>query len=542
LSSNHSRADLYIMFNKALLPLTIFGWRAAICGGISIQIAPAQGWTGKASGDVGALHSEGDSSMTGVGKAPEHPYIWPMARGPIGSHATSPYRGPRNLSSSSAWKWHQPGGRFSGPSSNGAMLIDDKKNFYTAFGGTIYKFSPDGRPLWNYTVEGYFSDIPALMDGVLYTTSLAGHVEAISMESGTRVWKSPPVCTWESKTLSKCHSSCDCSRIGIDIGAVAATKGVVIVKTHQPPGGGACRAAGLNASNGAFLWDYASDHMIWNFYPMITDDGTSVLFQDSTGGVYRLGLDGKEIWKAGVNSEGWRETFTDGGLQTGPNGVVYAVKALGGDNVGPGCVRAYRIADGAFLWQSPNMAEVPNSWPVIGRMREDDPLTMIVATGKAAGYWPPLNNELLGAMIRYGPLPKPAISKWLGFYSDHTSQTLQPEVWALDADTGKMLWKWAPPAWKHGPFRAEFDRIVAGQGPCMPNPVGNPTLDANGNFYIGMLDGIIYHLARESDGPGVRLASTYDAEAAFSSGGVSIAPEMMAIASCDTMFVFKDEA
>lgn len=116
---------------------------------------------------------------------------------------------------------------------------------------------------------------------------------------------------------------------------------------------------------------------------------------------------------------------------------------------------------------------------------------------------------------------------------------MNAEVWGLDAETGAVLWKWAPGPWTRGVFRSELERMSTNGGMCIPNPVGNPTLDADGNFYIGMLDGFIYHLRGDADGPGVHVASKYDAEAAFSNGGVSMAPDTMAIASCDSIFVFK---
>merc|ERR1712032_536826 len=108
---------------------------------------------------------------------------------------------------------------------------------------------------------------------------------------------------------------------------------------------------------------------------------------------------------------------------------------------------------------------------------------------------------------------------------------MKPEVWWLDAETGKIHWKWVPPTgpWKEGLFRGEYDRAARGQGFCVPNPVGSPTVDANGNFYIGMLDGFIYHLTREDQGQGVKVQSMYDSGACFSSGGVSMAPGMMVI-------------
>jgi len=319
---------------------------------------------------------------------------------------------------------------------------------------------------------------------------------------------------------------------------------------------------------------------------MFAVDGESFLFQDSTGGVYRLGLDGKEIWKAGSNTETWRQTWTDGGLQIGPNGVVYAMKALGGDNTGPGIIRAYRIADGKFLWESPQTGEVPNAWPVIGRMRKGDPLTVIAPIGMAGGHMPQVYQlmfmpPLLGMLsfticivmaicrslrpcgkkcchypriIRTLGLHAPVLfwMPWLTIFitellgesaqSFWSVPSMQAEVWGMDAETGKVLWKWAPPKWNLGMFKADQQRLLSFQFPCLPNPVGNPTVDDNGNFYIGMLDGFIYHLTRDSDGPGVKVESTFDTQAAFSSGGVMMAPGMMTIASCDTLFVFKGEA
>jgi len=379
-------------------------------------------------------------------------------------------------------------------------------NLYVGFGSGIRKFSVDGKVLWHFLPGGAWNDIPALWAGAVYLTLQSGHVVAVDMESGKLRWKSAQACTWKSSTKNKVHPDCNCATIGQDIGAVAAYNGVVVAKAHEPPGGGACRAVGLNASTGEFLWDYAAEHLIWNFYPIINDDGKSFLFQDSTGGAYHLGLDGTELWKAGIEPQAFKETYTDGGLQLGPNGVAYAVKAAG-DNVGPGTVRAFRVADGAFLWESPPMPYPPNSWPVVGRLRETDPLTVMAPFG-------------LCGQATFG-------------------KAMTAEVWGMDAGTGELLWTWAAPPWYWGPYRGEIERVLNGQGPCMPNPNGNPTLDAKGNLYIGMLDGVIYRLAPDANGPGVHVPSSFDAKAAFSNGGTTIAPGLMAIASCDSLFVFR---
>lgn len=326
------------------------------------------------------------------------------------------------------------------------------------------------------------------------------------------------------------------------------------MKTWEPAGGGACRVASLNATNGEFLWDYVTDHLIWNFLPIFIDDGESFIFQDSAGGVYRLGLDGREIWKVS-NNEQWYETWTDGGVSIGPNGVAYAMKSTGPQHQGgafgpriPGYIRAYRIADGKFLWQSPQTSEPPNSWPVVGRMRKDDPLTVMAPIGTAGPPKP--FNELFGMAGSLWQTPLAQImapaagyllrfTEWLGEWGQiiWRNRDLQQEVWFLDAETGKVLWKFLPPAWKWPAFRGDSLHMgFTGRG-CDPNPCGNPTMDAAGTFYIGFADGYIYALERE--GGGVKVASKYDAEMAFSNGGSVVAPGMFAIISCDTLFVFK---
>jgi len=470
----------------------------------------------------------------------------------MGSHGTSPHKGVRNLSSSLAWKFFPPEGKFSS-ASNGALLLDDVGNVYAGFSSGIFKFTPEGKLLWRYQVA--YNDIPALMDGLLYTTSTQGFVDAVSMETGRLVWRSAPVCTWPAKMNSKAHYSCNCAGIGGDIGAVAAHKGTIVVKTHVPEGGGACKVAGLNATDGAFLWDFATDHLVWNFYPMLNefDDGDTFVFQDSTGGVYRLGLaDGREVWKV-TNHEGWYESWTDGGLQIGPNKVVYAVKTLKGHNQGPGVVRAYRIEDGKFLWESPPMGEPPNAWPIIARMREGDPLTVIQAFGMAGGFNPiAIVGSYIPQWLWQSPLSGLAFvflrslmqfQMWIGDYSTTVfgHPELRPGVWGFDAETGKLLWKYNDmPVWKRAYFKSEQERLLTTGGMCIPNPCGNPTMDADGRVYIGMLDGIFYHFERDPKGTGVKTVSTYDTEAAFSNGGTTIAPGFVGVVNCDTLYVFKE--
>merc|ERR1712183_869915 len=81
------------------------------------------------------------------------------------------------------------------------------------------------------------------------------------------------------------------------------------------------------------------------------------------------------------------------------------------------------------------------------------------------------------------------------------------------------------------------------QGGCVPNPWSAPTIDATGTVYIANQEGQIFALKDlNGDGQlnGTREVQSYDTIRAYDgSEAPSIVPGLMALVSCDTLFVFK---
>merc|ERR1719210_2807125 len=136
------------------------------------------------------------------------------------------------------------------------------------------------------------------------------------MTDGQEIWKTFVCNVGSGPTTVTIQTGYSCDVSGADIGALAAHNGVVIGKAYGRQGGGSIKIMGFNGTNGAFLWEYTADRNMWNPYPTFTDDGKSFLFQDSQGGVYRLGINGELIWKNSVDEQ-WDSTWTDGGTVIG---------------------------------------------------------------------------------------------------------------------------------------------------------------------------------------------------------------------------------
>ena len=78
---------------------------------------------------------------------------------------------------------------------------------------------------------------------------------------------------------------------------------------------------------------------------------------------------------------------------------------------------------------------------------------------------------------------------------------------------------------------------------CLPNGWSAPTIDAEGTVFVGNEEGNFYAL-RDMDGDGVVFGLEevvqYDTKSSFSgSSSPAVAPDLLAVASCDTLFVFK---
>ena len=122
------------------------------------------------------------------------------------------------------------------------------------------------------------------------------------------------------------------------------------------------------------------------------------------------------------------------------------------------------------------------------------------------------------------------------------------DVYAYDANTGGLRWSFNGPTQK-GHYQAgdmegmHVREHTVGRGLCLPNGWSAPSIAADGTVFIGNQEGPFFAL-RDVDGDG-RVqgedeVSFYDTKAAFAgTAAPAIATNMLAVASCDTLFVFK---
>lgn len=421
--------------------------------------------------------------------------FWPHARGQVGHYGVSSWAGPTNLSASLAWSWHHPEGRFH-TTVLGGSVVDEQKNVYLVSEDGIRKFSRDGQELWHYSPGESVVACPSLMAGSLFGSTILGHAFALDILTGKPRW---------SRRLA--------ANMGMDTSYVEAHDGVVVLGTvkGQDPImiGGNLHVLGLNSTDGSTLWDYEPDRVVWNVMGVFPGDG-SVVFMDFTGGVYRLGLhEGTLLWHTPPPADS-TNSFSDGGVLLSQNGVAFSCSNTGTDtgfDGTRGALRAYSIDDGRLLWNQ-TLPYACNSWPAIS------------ADGRLV-------------VVPVGGFP--------GSLTSHPSGVL-----AFDAATGEQLWRFEAPPW-FGPAAGDAEgeairRSLKHRHACVPASWSSPTFAADGTVYVGHESGLLYAL-RDADGDGVvggnEEVSSFDTRAGFLHSGTSFAPGMMAIASCDSLFVFN---
>lgn len=348
------------------------------------------------------------------------------------------------------------------------------------------------------------------------------------------------------------------------------------------------RVIGLNSTNGEVLWSFWPDNPTWNFMAVFDGNG-SFIFQDYDSGVYRVNLtDGKQIWRAG-RTRGL--TWTDGGALLGENGVVYAVSTAGPQEKGhpdlPGGLHAYRLADGGLLWER-ELERPVYAWPAVGRLSGGPGLSVVTGIG-AMAIWPwkmmyrgalqpsaslgalcgllwwccgrargclsCARKAGLGALVGAALIPPLALARVGLTYRAQTASRwelgpiLPTEVVALDAGTGELQWRYQLPTWRRfssaGDEEGYLTRLLQGTGrrlACLPAAFSSPTIDNNGTVYIGHMSGGFYAI-KDVNGDGMIDAasevSVLETGAGFLPSGPSLAPGMLAVASCDSLHVFR---
>jgi len=419
------------------------------------------------------------SGRSAAAEGADGDYYWPSGHGRNGDYGNSPYAGPRNLPAAFAWSWHHPEGRFH--TLPYGTAIDHEKNIYLTTDTSVWKISPSGTAVWsfypNLKPKGAIFGAGSLHNGKIFFSTTNGIVYAVDMESGKEAW---------SKKV--------CDKSNYDNRFVGAHEGVVVAATNLVDGEDKIVRA-LNATDGAPLWTYKTQVGLWNFEPLFPGDG-SVVYQDREGRAYR-------------------NSFTDGSPLY-HNGTLYTVTAWmergeGDGHNAPGRLRAYRLEDGKLLWDAP-VAMPPNNAPAIGRLPGHTGLSII----QPAGY----------QGVKHG----------------------KTAVYAYDAATGNRQWSHYGPVQKHdrqaGVLEGLVERMGAGATPgYVTNPWSAAVIDAEGTIYLGHEDGLFFAM-NDANGDGVLSGesevSIFDTGAAFvGSSSPALAPGMLAVASCDTLYVFN---
>lgn len=464
----------------------------------------------------GILHAAHGISL----RSTHAPYHWPHARGHPGSYSTTEFVGPAStLNTSLAWSWHHPNGTYA-TVVVGGPLIDDKSNIYIASEDGIRKFNVDGKQLWFYSVEAPISTCPSLMDGALFGNTMAGVVFSLDMETGKERW-------------ARKHAV----SVSGDTAYVESHDGIVItsVNSNSTASGGALSILGLDATDGDKLWEFESSVLIWNTMPQFTSD-KAVIFMGVTGAVFKLDLQtGRQLW----SNLPPLQSFSDGGVILGPDNTAFTCSNYDGSgNEGSrGAVRAFAPQDGHMLWEQ--ILDKPcNSWPAV----TNDGKLVVVPSGVFVSD-PAAANVALMKKFEKSPTEMSQFSLSLG------TQELQtygmPErtatIRALDAKTGELVW--AKDLTPYGRLAAAGDeegyalRLSLHHRPeCLPAQFSAPTISGDGTIYVGRSDGNLYAIKPEGSDA---VVNTFHTGAGFLHPGTSFAPGMMAVTSCDGLFVWK---
>jgi len=379
---------------------------------------------------------------------------------------------PADLSQQPAWIWKNT----EDEQIRHSPLIDDLQNIYIASTFKVRKYSPVGQLLWTFQSPEQCNTSPALSKGKIYLRCAQARdfqrVYALSMDSGTVLLNSTVPFRYGQDSHSFLLS-------GDHLFLPA-------VVQHIAGGmGGSDTLVAMNASSGEMLWHYTVDEIMWNFSPSSPGDGT-LLFGSVCGRVFRFSFDGQLLWEAGPK-HGFRSgVCSTGGGSVGPNGLFYLAHGtpLAGvlgvidpfaNIIGEHFIAAFNITNGQEVWRVKlDRPYKANQYVAVGYLSEGGPLAAVAAIGETTGEPPKL---LASGLADY--MSSPEKRRELG------ASSLVNAVLALDAATGKQLWRWEEEAWDHlGAAGDEVemlhmvDRDGRGEGGlCLPDNAGIPLIN-----------------------------------------------------------------
>jgi len=300
-------------------------------------------------------------------EVPHGDYAFSQQKGNSNKTGQVSYLSPDCLSRDPSWKWIDPlGGLF-----RATPLIDEGKNIYfSTIDGRVIKFNEHGVILWTYnSTFGALPVVPALLKGMLILSTELGFVAAVDQETGKEAWNTR-----------------------INNATSGDTSGIMVVDESIVLGSGSDGISGNTqvvalTKDGLIKWRYTlnSKFRIYNFQASSPGDGT-VVFMDSSGGVYRLSLStGELIWESGIVERKSANImtgtwFSTGACVVGPNDVVYCASNYDTD----GIFHAYHLKDGKPLWRT-SVGLNANTGPAVGYLAGSSELAVIGGIGTNPG-------------------------------------------------------------------------------------------------------------------------------------------------------------
>jgi len=443
----------------------------------------------------------------------ETPYPWSQRGRDYTQSSFTPLTAPTDLSTPT-WSWPNPDDE----QVRHSPLIDNNKDIYVSTGWKIRKFGSDadadGNPVIKWSLDTHLMVAsPALYKGALYavehTSPESVNILSVNMSTGTVRW---------NETVNRKQDG-DASSVFVYNDTILFA---VQPDTKDAPSIHNVYAA--DAADGHKLWEFAPDDALWNFAPSSPGDGT-ILFAGDCGRAYQVTFEGKLLWKNGPASTGMCGT---GGGAMGPNGVFYNVYNTESGESPKSFISARSAQNGTVLWTkdvSHRNFAVGNQYPAVGMI--GGKLAVVAALGPNTAPSPELK-----------PLTK--------------DELLPNSVLALDAETGKEIWRYDEAPWAH--LMAAGDERILGRivkkatNPktdvmCLPDTQGIPLIAGDGTVYMSSSHGGELRAINDKNGDGKidpSEVSSFSTDNCFLNSP-SLAQGMLVAAPCwGPMHVFKE--
>lgn len=391
-----------------------------------------------------------------------------------------------------SWTWQEKFGDIV----RATPLIDKQKNIYiTTVAGRSYKLSAEGQLIWTHYTDGKGSvpGVGSLWESVMLLLTRKGFLIAIDIDTGTE--------RWARKITEQVATATDCALLTQGLIIVSVMDPVPLVPQQEIENS---RLMALSIEDGSFRWSFAPYRPMFNFQAATVHDG-SFVFQDRTGGVYRLSTDGKLLWYAKTPD---RESSTTAAVVL-HDGRVFAVSNAGKQPAG--LLHVYDYEEGQHLWTQ-ELPHEANQAVAVGELAGSSGKTsLILGMGKNPGL-PLIARVALSLPTIVVPLFWPFHLLSLSFPSVFAKKEGRA-IFAVDAATGAVHWYHEMDPYDRPAAAGDSENVLArfratqnGSNPnnepvCLPDANAQPVIDGAGTAFVPFQDGKIYAV-RDDNGDG----------------------------------------